>query len=359
MLLGRLHDEIEALNTRDLDALGDVELSDLVFEMQAEASLFAAAQARVLARGDARKVWADDGSKAAGARLARDADMCRGRANAVLHRARKLASMPLVAQALADGTLSIDIVDLLVAVNLPRRAGLFARDEAMLIDACWHQHSERAVRQVLDRWAQNADAALDHDPAKREREGRYFNADRTFAGIFDLRGRLDRVEGTVFANEHARLEHEMFLADWADARAEFGENCGIDKLARTPGQRRADALIEMARRSATRPASGVTPRPLISVVVGYETFKHMLLELADGTPPVPRPPAPVVGRGRHRTHRVRLAVGGDRCRGAGTVLHRRVAARHPDPGPALPVPRLRRARRPVRSRPHHPLQPRR
>ena len=88
MLLGRLHDGVKALNEMDLDTLEDAALTDLVFELQAEVSLLAAAQARVLARWDARKVWADDGSKAAGARLARDADMSRGRANAVLHRAR-------------------------------------------------------------------------------------------------------------------------------------------------------------------------------------------------------------------------------------------------------------------------------
>ena len=91
-------------------------------------------------------VWADDGSKAAGARLARDADMCRGRANAVLHRARKLHSMPLVSAAWAQGRFSIDYVDLLVAVNLPRRAGLFARDEAMLIRDCASQTCEVDVR---------------------------------------------------------------------------------------------------------------------------------------------------------------------------------------------------------------------
>ena len=108
MVLGELHDQIEALNTLDLDSLSDAELSGLVVGLQAEVSLLAAAQARLLARWDKRMVWAEDGSKAAGARLARDADMCRGRANAVLHRARKLAGMPLVAAALAEGRLSLD-----------------------------------------------------------------------------------------------------------------------------------------------------------------------------------------------------------------------------------------------------------
>jgi hypothetical protein len=154
----------------------------------------------------------------------------------------------------------------------------------MLVRDCASQLSERDVRHYLDAWAQAADDCLGYDPAAKERDSRYFNADRTFAGIFDLRGRLDRVDGTVFATEHARIEHDMFLADWAAARAEFGEGCGVDKLARTPGQRRADALVEMARRSAARPEGAVTPRPLITIVAGYHPFKETLLELADGTP---------------------------------------------------------------------------
>jgi hypothetical protein len=50
MLLGQLHDDIEALNGLDLDALSDTELDDLAVGLQAEASRFVAAQARWDAR---------------------------------------------------------------------------------------------------------------------------------------------------------------------------------------------------------------------------------------------------------------------------------------------------------------------
>ena len=47
-------------------------------------------------------------------------------------------------------------------------------------------------------------------------------------------------------------------------------------------QRRADALVQMATRSAAMPADAVTPRPLVTVVAGYGAFSTMC-ELADGT----------------------------------------------------------------------------
>jgi hypothetical protein len=54
-------------------------------------------------------------------------------------------------------------------------------------------------------------------------------------------------------------------------------------LPRTPAQRRADALVEMAIRSATAPADGRRPEPLFTVVVGWETFNGRICQLANGT----------------------------------------------------------------------------
>ena len=57
----------------------------------------------------------------------------------------------------------------------------------------------------------------------------------------------------------------------------------IDELARTSGQRRADALVEMATRSRSAPAEGIRPAPLFSVFVGYETLHGRICELENGT----------------------------------------------------------------------------
>src|SRR3954465_5195129 len=120
-MLERLDEAIDALNAVDLASLDDASLDDLVVGLRERCSRLAAAEARLLARWDARMVWADDGSKAAGARLARDTETCTRTAYGPLRRARRLSAMPVVADAFRTGALSADVVDLLVRVNVPRR----------------------------------------------------------------------------------------------------------------------------------------------------------------------------------------------------------------------------------------------
>jgi hypothetical protein len=83
-------------------------------------------------------------------------------------------------------------------------------------------------------------------------------------------------------NELDRLEQQLFLDDWKAARAEWGDDVTADHLRRTSTQRHADALVEMATRSATMPAGGRRPAPLVTVLVGYETFSGRICELASG-----------------------------------------------------------------------------
>src|SRR3954469_24067723 len=132
-MLERLDAAIAALDAGGLDSHDDASRDDLVVGLRERSSRLAAAEARLLARWDARMVWADDGSKAAGARLARDTESCKRTAYGLLRRARRLTSMPVVADAFASGDLQADVVDLLVRVNVPRRRELFARDEQMLV----------------------------------------------------------------------------------------------------------------------------------------------------------------------------------------------------------------------------------
>jgi hypothetical protein len=91
---------------------------------------------------------------------------------------------------------------------------------------------------------------------------------------------------------HHRLVATHDDSPWAAARAEHGDAVTACHLARTPAQRRHDALVELAERAVTAPADGKRPQPLISAFVGYETFKGRICELARGsvvTPARPRP----------------------------------------------------------------------
>jgi hypothetical protein len=98
---------------------------------------------------------------------------------------------------------------------------------------------------------------------------------------------LDAVGGAIVDDTLSVIEQEMFEADWKEAKAVHGDDVSLDKLARTPAQRRADALVEMAIRAATAPADGRRPRPLFCVLVDYPTMAGRLCELANGTTVTP------------------------------------------------------------------------
>src|SRR5438309_9389482 len=104
---------IDALAAVDTIFLADHDLHELVIGLEAEESRFAAIRARLLAAWDGRRLWADDGSKSAAARLARECDASPMTARVELRRARKLRSMPATAAALSEGKLSVHQADLL------------------------------------------------------------------------------------------------------------------------------------------------------------------------------------------------------------------------------------------------------
>jgi len=76
-----------------------------------------------------------------------------------------------------------------------------------------------------------------------------------------------------------RLEEALFEADCAEAAQRLGRRPSLDELARTPAQRRADALVEMATRAKSAPEGAVRPAALFSVLVGYETIHGRICEL--------------------------------------------------------------------------------
>ena len=94
---------------------------------------------------------------------------------------------------------------------------------------------------------------------------------------------LDPVSGTIVSNELRRLERQRFDEEWARARRRLGREPTTADLSRTPAQRRADALVAMARRSRTAPADGRKPDPLFTVLVNYEALYGRLSQLEGGT----------------------------------------------------------------------------
>lgn len=266
--LHRVIDELLDIDPDDLDAGA---LHEIVVSTNRAAARLAAARAHHAAAWDARAVWAANGARTAAVRLGNECAISSESAAIEMRRARKLRDMPHTFEALARGEISVDHVDLLGRANYGQRSTLFAESEKLLVDCCAslpYRDAERAVAY----WRQHADAESADDDGNHLVERRKVAAGRTYDGSLYLRGLLDPIGGSVLLQELARLEHQLYVTEKA-----AGEST------RTTAQRRADALVEMATRSAATPPDAQRPRPLYTILVGYETLAGRICQLDDET----------------------------------------------------------------------------
>ena len=187
--------------------------------------------------------------------------------------------MPQVAAAWEAGEISTAHVRRLTRCRNPRTAKLFGRDEAVLVDAARTLSFSKFV-EVVDYWMLRADPDGADASEVERRERRRVSLDRTFAGTFSGNVVLDPISGEIVADELARREQQLFDVDWIEAKARLKRDPSVHELARTGEQRRADALVEMAKRSA-RIDPGRAARPLFTVLLGAESLGH-LCQLASG-----------------------------------------------------------------------------
>jgi len=148
--------------------------------------------------------------------------------------------------------------------------------------------------------ATDTDLAIDASPAHltgvrvTEAIGALVAADAArFAdpdSIIQLHRDLTRLEAFVTAATAAfdaakewEPDGAQGAAPWIARRCSLPASVARRRVSLGRRLRRADALVEMATRSATVPAGGRRPAPLFSVFVGYETLHGRICELAHGT----------------------------------------------------------------------------
>ena len=226
--------------------------------------------------------WAADGAKTASAWIATRCRIPRAVAKRRVRFGRELRHLPECAEAWREGAIGLDAAQAIASARRQRTESALARDEAMLVAQAAEMGFEDFYR-VLCYWKQLADPD-GADAAEEDRKAaRNVFIEASFTGMWLGQMTLDPISGSIVANELNRLEHDLFEADCAEAKDRLGHTARLDELARTSAQRRADALVEMATRSARAPAEGIRPAPLFSVFVGYETLHGRICELENGT----------------------------------------------------------------------------
>ena len=138
-------------------------------------------------------------------------------------------------------------------------------------------------KRQVDTWTFFRDPDGAEQSAKEKEDAREAHFSESFEGMWFGKLTYDPVNGTIVHTTWQEIEDELFKADWAEAKERLGRTPLICELRRTPAQRRADALVEMAIRARTAPADGRRPAPLFTVVCGLETFTGPILELWNRT----------------------------------------------------------------------------
>ncbi len=241
---------------------------------------------RATACFDTSGTWALDGAQTTASWLAAKCHLPSSHARRLVRRARALRHLPHSEHAWSAGELTVHHVDTLAALCTEVTEDALERDEAMLVDQARTLRFEPFTR-ALGYWRQLADPDGTEERAERQRTRRDVYLENSFSGMWLGQMTLDPISGAIVSGELERLEQALFEADWKDAHAALGREPTINDLARTSSQRRADALVEMATRSATAPPNGRRPAPLFSVLVGYETLHGRICELAEGIPIAP------------------------------------------------------------------------
>ncbi len=277
--LDRLSCVLDELGETDPAVLGD---GEALVALHRQLERLAAVTTRATAAFDASRSFEPDGAHSTAAWLATRCRMPAPAARRRVRLSRALRHLPVTCTAWLAGDIGEAQVGVVVNARTPGTEVALARDEALLVGEARRLGFASLVR-VLAYWGLQADPGGGEDRSRAQRDGRRLHLSHSFEGMWFADGVFDPIGGAIVGEELKRIDNQVFDADWAEAKARVGEGVGVGDLARTPAQRRADALVEMATRSAAAAPGARRPEPLFSVLVGYETFAGMLAELADGT----------------------------------------------------------------------------
>ena len=279
MELEKFADALEALIASGAENYGDGESIEALHHMEARFESF---MTEATAAFEQSEQWAAAGAKTAASWISSTCRIPRAAAKNRVRLARTLRHLPMVAQAWRDGAIAQDAARAIASVRRHRTEASMARDEEMLVTQAKELGFEDFSR-ALAYWKQLADPDGAEASDLERQASRDVFLTSSVNGMWLGQMTLDPLNGAIVANELNRLEHDLFEADCAEAKERLGRPGRIDELTRTSGQRRADALVEMATRSRTAPAEGLRPAPLFSVLVGFETLHGRICELENGT----------------------------------------------------------------------------
>lgn len=283
MALAEIEDARHALAVLgkvDFDALPSALRAEVTEALPALAAQLSGVTASAVGAYDGNLDWAARGHRTPVVALRHRCRMRHGDAAALVRLARALRDMPATHDALRSGSITEAHARRLTrAASRPE----FPEAEEFLLGKATTL-SYRDFDTAVAYWEQVVDEnrERDPDPADPRETARELHVSKTIGGMGRVDGWLDPIGHAAFREALRRIERELFDADWEQAKKEHGAAVTVDRLWRTPPQRRADALVEMAERAVAAPPDGKRPLPLVIVHTDPATMETALRRLAGG-----------------------------------------------------------------------------
>jgi len=257
--MSSLRSALEELRAEDLRSLSNEALAGHLDEIERAGRVLEAERGRGVAELERRKVYAADGHLSAAAWLAHRQGLSRSAAEGQVRRARALDAMPEVARAFGEGEVSESAVQVLASAH-EAAPEAFARSEPALLEAA-RTMGIGELRRLTETWRMAADPQRALEDEDRRHERRRLDVCPDPDGMTRVQGELDAEDGQgLITAIRAQMDAEIRSASGPDAR--------------TPTQRRADALGEICRQwlaSRERPTVG-GERPHVVVTVDLESL---------------------------------------------------------------------------------------
>ena len=227
--------------------------------------------------------WTESGAVSAQAWMMFHCHLSRAEAGRFLRWGRALRDLPLVDAAFSEGRITGAHVEVLVGLDHGATKDPLHHQEQLLVDLALTL-TFREFTEHVAYWRQHNDPDGTTEEAEKRRNRRDVQLSESIDGMWFGRMVLDPVSGTIVKQELDRLVELLFWDDWAEATERLKRTPLMNELRRTLSQRRADALLVMAGRSACRTKGSQKPSPLFTVHMDWSTMQRALSELEDGTP---------------------------------------------------------------------------
>jgi hypothetical protein len=256
-VLDRLRAEMAELAALDVTALSDVEVLDALRALRPLLCQTEALQTRLIGAAYRRGATALDGAVSTLSWL-----RCRlrlGDAPAQIRVAKALPGLPHVADAYARGEMSFAHAAAITEVSRDMEPAVLTAGADKLLAEQATALGPAATRRAAVRVRDHFDPEATERHTRRVFEDRWLAVDRTIHGCVSIQGVLDPEGGELVLTTLGGLTPPPFPGD-----------------TRSPGARRADALVQMCRLAGAATPEAGGEKPHVAVTIDWETLRDGL-----------------------------------------------------------------------------------